>query len=415
MTESDRTPGTLTLIGSGELAPSMSKVHRAMGTRIAGALRPAVVDTPAGFEPNCGDISAKAVAYLERHLGCKCEVASYRAPGGGGAAEVRRALATLQRANYIFAGPGSPTYAVRCWMHSPVLEKIARRLAEGAQLVFASAAAIASGAYALPVYEIFKAGTDLHWVEGTDLLGRYGIRLAIVPHWNNTEGGTYDTGCCFMGRERFERLEALLDPRAVVLGIDEHTACTIDLAARQCDVTGIGHVTIRRGAQESAHATGTSFPLAMLGSVASADAVRPGGPAATSMTDDRRAHLVREIAAASGLVDSGREGMAGAASAAFALACPIADAVDAGVDRDTAEAARSALAALVAAWSKELTRPSGAAAAADSRPLLDLLILVRRTLRAQGDWPLADSIRDRLAELGIALEDTPRETVWRPS
>jgi cysteinyl-tRNA synthetase len=68
----------------------------------------------------------------------------------------------------------------------------------------------------------------------------------------------------------------------------------------------------------------------------------------------------------------------------------------------------------VAAWSKELTRQSGDAVA-DGGPLLDLLILVRTTLRAQGAWSLADSIRDRLAELGIALEDTQRETEWRPS
>jgi hypothetical protein len=415
MNETGSTPGTLTLIGSGELAPSMSKVHRAVAARISGVLRPAVVDSPAGFEPNCGDISAKAIEYLERHLRCKCLVVSYRSPDSEGRAELQRALATLQRANYIFAGPGSPTYAVRCWMHSPVLEAIARRLAEGAHLVFASAAAIALGAHTLPVYEIFKAGAELQWIEGTDLLAPYGIRLAIVPHWNNAEGGTYDTSCCFMGRERFERLEALLDPGTVILAIDEHTACTIDLAAGQCVVTGIGRVTIRRGARESAHATGTSFPVDTLRRDApSQDTARRKGSPAASIADDRRAQLLREMAAAGGVLVGGRESLAGAAGSLFALASAIDGAIDAGVQRDTTEAARSALAELVAAWSRELTRQS-ADGVADIHPLLDLLVSVRATLRSEGAWSTADTIRDRLAELGIALEDTPQETVWRTS
>ncbi len=48
-----------------------------------------------------------------------------------------------------------------------------------------------------------------------------------------------------------------------------------------------------------------------------------------------------------------------------------------------------------------------------SEKLLELLISLRAEARARKDFELADSIRDRLADLGIALEDTPDGTFWR--
>jgi cysteinyl-tRNA synthetase len=48
-----------------------------------------------------------------------------------------------------------------------------------------------------------------------------------------------------------------------------------------------------------------------------------------------------------------------------------------------------------------------------SEKLLDMLITLRAEARVRKDYALADSIRDRLAELGIALEDTPDGTFWR--
>ncbi len=45
-------------------------------------------------------------------------------------------------------------------------------------------------------------------------------------------------------------------------------------------------------------------------------------------------------------------------------------------------------------------------------PLLALLVQTRQELRAARQWALADQIRDRLAELGIALRDGPEGTTW---
>ncbi len=44
--------------------------------------------------------------------------------------------------------------------------------------------------------------------------------------------------------------------------------------------------------------------------------------------------------------------------------------------------------------------------------LMELLIELRRQARQNKDWATADQIRQRLAELGLQLEDTPQGTTW---
>jgi cysteinyl-tRNA synthetase len=46
-------------------------------------------------------------------------------------------------------------------------------------------------------------------------------------------------------------------------------------------------------------------------------------------------------------------------------------------------------------------------------PFIQLLIELREELRQAKRYDLADSIRSRLGELGVALEDTPQGTVWK--
>ncbi len=46
-------------------------------------------------------------------------------------------------------------------------------------------------------------------------------------------------------------------------------------------------------------------------------------------------------------------------------------------------------------------------------PFIELLISIRNELRASKQWQLADRIRSALAERGVALEDTPKGTVWK--
>jgi len=49
----------------------------------------------------------------------------------------------------------------------------------------------------------------------------------------------------------------------------------------------------------------------------------------------------------------------------------------------------------------------------EAEPFLKLLISTRNRLREAKQWQLADEIRNKLAELGIALEDTATDTTWK--
>ena len=61
-----------------------------------------------------------------------------------------------------------------------------------------------------------------------------------------------------------------------------------------------------------------------------------------------------------------------------------------------------------------LTFRQGEAGEQQAARFIDLLVEIRQELRRAKQWALADQIRDRLAELGIALEDSPQGTIWRP-
>jgi cysteinyl-tRNA synthetase len=50
--------------------------------------------------------------------------------------------------------------------------------------------------------------------------------------------------------------------------------------------------------------------------------------------------------------------------------------------------------------------------ASDAAPFIELLIDVRTKLRAEGQWALADQVRDGLKQLGIVLKDNQQGTTW---
>ncbi len=264
----DMPPGLLTLIGSGETSERLLNLHQALLARLKNAERgpealpseePRLIflDTPAGFQLNTAELAASFISYFKKHFALNVNVAEYR----HSAADAGPATSRLETANYILAGPGSPTYAIKHWRHSPVYASLVERWQAGAQIVFASAATIALSRFALPVYEIYKAGDDLYWADGLDLLGPLGYDLAILPHFNNQEGRTFDTTCCFIGRARLQAIEKILPPTTVILGLDENTACTFDFAAQTVSVTGEGRATIRYNSEERHYPTGLTFEM----------------------------------------------------------------------------------------------------------------------------------------------------------
>lgn len=411
-------PGTVTLMGSGEMTRSMSRVHRWIVSKIEAPVRAVFLDTPAGFELNADDISRRACAYVAEYVGVPCSVVSFKAAERSTSRETENGLRKLKRANYIFAGPGSPTYAVRNWRNTRVFDVVARRVGEGAHLVLASAAAIAIGRCALPVYEIYKVGEAPHWVEGLNLLASYGLDVTIVSHWNNAEGGTFDTRYCYMGQPRFDVLEQLLPDSTVVLGIDEYTACVLDLGSNEGRVMGAGQVTIRRQGHETKFGAEASFSLDQLRGEAVAQVRRqhPIRSDSTKKVVARATEALRtQVAKVGETFATGTDehlDLVDVASQIYDLAQAVDQAREAGVEEDLLSQGRASLRQLVVAWSRQLATSPGDTVATIG-PLVELLASVRSRLRAAKNWRAADEIRDGLSALGIVLEDDPSETTWR--
>ena len=102
---------------------------------------------------------------------------------------------------------------------------------------------------------------------------------------------------------------------------------------------------------------------------------------------------------------------AGALGHLFDLVRVINQARDAGVDPERIAKAQDLLRELMGVFG--LHADKAITAGAEVAPFIDLLVEVRRELRQQKLWSAADLVRDRLAELGVILEDSKAGTTWR--
>jgi len=262
-------PGLVVLFGSGETSPNGGRIFDSVAQRLAGRPRVAILETPAGFELNSARVAGRVADFLSQRLQNyqpEITVIPARKRNTPLSPDDPELIRPLFQSNLIFLGAGSPTYAVRQLRESRAWHTLLARHRQGAAIVMASAATIAASAQALPVYEIYKVGENLHWQQGLDLFGAYGLSLIFIPHWNNAEGGAeLDTSHCFMGQERFTQLLTLMLPEVTVVGIDEHTALVIDIEATVCQVMGQGGVTVLRSGKEQFFASPQKFPLTALG------------------------------------------------------------------------------------------------------------------------------------------------------
>ncbi|MBC8164090.1 MAG: cysteine--tRNA ligase [Roseiflexaceae bacterium] len=105
---------------------------------------------------------------------------------------------------------------------------------------------------------------------------------------------------------------------------------------------------------------------------------------------------------------------AGALAVLFELVKAINTARDSGVGGTPFEQAQALLRELAGVLGLRLDAPT-APANHDIAPFVELLIELRAELRKVKQYQLADSVRDRLAGLGIMLEDGPQGTRWKLS
>jgi peptidase E len=416
--------GIIALMGSGELTSTMVEVHKSLLSGLAVAPQAVFLDTPAGFQLNVNQLSERAEDYFIKRVGTTMQTASLTSKDVP-PQEAEEAYRVLRGAGYVLVGPGSPTYAVQQWRETPIPEILQDRVRSGGCLVAASAAALTVGRFTLPVYEIYKVGSELYWEEGLDILGRFGSDLVVIPHWNNAEGGTHDTRFCYMGESRFRRLENLLPGELGVLGLDEHTACLIDLAADEAWVAGIGRVTLRRGGREISFAKGDRFPLEVLRTTPAEEAGR-----SHSVPNGSSSAAGREPQAAAPPADSfwdrihglesdfqeGLERQDGAAGshALLELDRLIWEALQARENPEDISQAREILRELIVYLGQHgKAGPEGMAQ--KMAPLVEALLARREELRHEGHWEQADEVRDVLDAAGVGITDTPQGPRWEMS
>ena len=277
------TLGNIAFLGSGETSMAGGRIFEQLARRIHGPLRIAILETPAGFEPNSAQVAGKVADFLRTRLANykpQVSVIAARKKGTTNSPDDPETCAPLLHANLIFMGPGSPTYAIRQLQGTLAWDLLRARHRLGATLVFASAATIAVGKVGLPVYEIYKVGEDVHTVPGLDLFAGLGESISIVPHWNNSDGGAdLDTSRCFIGMDRFNDWCKALPAGHSLVGLDEHTGIILDFEKKECQVVGVSSVSLVRECSPVIHPAGSVFALSELGQLCAPDDLSAGIPA----------------------------------------------------------------------------------------------------------------------------------------
>ena len=403
----------LAIMGSGETSPTMVKTHRQLIGRLSQP-NAVVLDTPYGFQENAPELALRAVEYFDVSVNTAISPLGLTRMIGADALAVQQGLSALTDADYVFAGPGSPTYALRQWKNTQVSHILHEKLQRGGIVTFASAAALTLGTRTVPVYEIYKCGEEPYWLEGLNLLGEFGIPAVVIPHYNNAEGGHHDTRFCYLGETRLNMLEQQLDDGEYVLGVDEHTGIVIDLNERTAEVVGNGVVTLRVKGNSTTFASGEVLSLEQLQNPTVAPSSTP--PPAVVVVDEPKVVATSLASVAQLRREEFESALAagdanGATRAILELENDIklwsADTLT-GTDADSArEVLRSMIVKLGTAATGGLEDPRERVA-----PYVEALLAIRKIVRAEKRFDLSDIVRDALALAHIEVRDTPDGVEW---
>ena len=410
------TPRLLTIMASGETAPTMMKPHRDLIARLGGDARAVVLDTPYGFQENAPELASRAVEYFRKSVGHAIEVAGLTRVHDEDPVVVEQAMSRLRRADYLFAGPGSPTYALTQWAGSAVPDVVRSKMRDGGAVTFASAAALTLGRFTVPVYEIYKVGMEPHWLEGLDVLGEIGLNVAVIPHYDNAEGGHHDTRFCYLGERRLALLEELLPDDAHVIGVDEHTGVILDLDADTATVIGNSTITVRVRGESTVYRTGEVLPIdALRNPGRTSSTVVAVAPTETTGLDEGPAPT--SLGARSSAIEAEFDSAIARGDAAGAVRCVLElESEISAWSADTLQSnemdlARAALRAMIARLG-EVAVGGLADPRAVVGPYMDVILEVRRAVRADKRYDLSDLIRDHLAAIGVEVRDTPSGAEW---
>jgi hypothetical protein len=359
--------GVLALLGSGETAPGMTKVHRQLLKRLD-EVRAVNLDTAYGFQENVPQMTEKLVDYFQTSLHVAFEplhLTSFER-----SSELERTIfkQKVRGASYVFAGPGSPSYAMAQWQPLALADDLNQVLDTGGTLCFSSAATATMGAFTAPIYEIYKVGTAPYWIDGMNVMATFGLNCVVIPHYDNQEGGNYDTSRCYLGERRLALLEEELPAGVATLGVDEHTALILDLEADTLSVLGKSHGYWRLGGTVRVLENTSTISLSELRSLEAPRVI--AAPASVDAPSSKSPKDLAEL-----VLKGGPESI-------------------------------EALAQLV-----ELSA-TGGEGFIDPTILVEGVLAARVTARANGQYEFADELRDSLVNANIDVQDTPTGTTW---
>jgi len=359
--------GLLALLGSGETAPGMTKIHRSLLSRYE-TMKAVNIDTPYGFQQNVPEMTEKLIEYFNISLQTKLEPLGFESYERTSPVNREIFRQKLREANYVFSGPGSPTYALSQWKPMDLGNELFKIINAGGTVCFSSAAVLTLGAFTAPIYEIYKAGSSLYWLEGLDLLKLLGLNCVVIPHFDNAEGGNYDTSACYLGLKRLVDLEDMLPPGTATLGIDEHTAVLIDLEEKTLRVEGRSNAHWRlNGAVKTIH-SGEVISILELQNI-SVDSIINEQETSEIVSVNEIQFLIEQISP----------------------------------QTSEAEKAVAALAFLA---------ERGSEGKIEAENLVEMLLKIRSEARANGNYQLSDEIRNSLNSSKILISDSDKGTTW---
>jgi len=374
-------------MGSGETSPTMVTPHQKILVNVpAGEHTSVFLDTPFGFQENADDLSLRISEYFKNSVGRDIQLVTMRTDAES-EATVARAIAAIKQAQWLFAGPGSPTYALTTWQNSGLANHVSNVLTRGS-VVFASAAALTLGSHTVPVYEIYKVGQQPFWLPGLNILETHtGLKAAIIPHFDNNEGANHDTRFCYLGETRLAKLEQLLPADTFILGIDEHSGVSFDLDEKTATVFGRGVLTLRKGATSKTFTPGSVISWDEIAQTVAVERATP-------------TEIIYEssIAEVNTLLQSGD--VAQAVSELLALD---------NSERD--ESLRREIHAVILQLADLAAKPNVDLAQIVT-PFVEMLLQLRQSARADGRWADADLIRDALLGQNITIKDSADATTW---
>ena len=151
-------PGAVMLFGSGETLPASGKAYDYLAKNTSPRPVISILETPAGFQLNSARVAGEVGDFLVKRLQNykpEIHILPARKKNSPFSPDDAQILAPMLTSNWIFMGPGSPTYAVKQLINSLAFNYLTALFLHGCHVCLASAAVLAIGAHTLPVYEIY--------------------------------------------------------------------------------------------------------------------------------------------------------------------------------------------------------------------------------------------------------------------